>query len=345
MKLTEIAIRHPAFMAMVFAALAVIGLFSYFNMGVDLLPKMEWPGVFISVPYPGAGPKEVETQVSKPIEEALSSLNNMKSLRSYSSENIAFVFIEFNMTADVNEALNEVDRKINQVRSLLPKEVLQPQVIKADLGDLPVLRISVTSNLQDEAFFQFVKDHVKQDLEQIPGVASINITGGKEREIRIEVDNDKLRAYNLSITQVSQALAADNLDFPLGRVEEKNEKNYIVRVAGKYDNLDNVRNMVLASTAAGTIYLKDVATIEDTYKEGYTFSRLNDEPSIGIIIRKASDANSIKVSDKVQAKRGNQKFVLHPLGEAGIRIPESAAGFDGKGLPDKCQPRNIGIMV
>ncbi len=301
MKLTEIAIKRPAFMTMIFSLLAVLGIFSWSNMGVDLLPRMDWPMVFVTTVYPGAGPKEVETQVSKPMEEALSSLNGLKSVRTFSSENVSFTMIEFNMSTEVNVALNDVERKVNEIRMQLPDDIKEPQVTKADINALPILRISVTSDMHPQAFYQMIKDKVKPMLEQVEGVATINIVGGNQREIRIEVDNDKLKSYNLSIGAVSQVLAAENLDFPTGQVDES-EKNYIVRVAGKFDDLEQVRNMIIASTPFGTIRLRDVANVVDTYKEDYTISRLNGNTSIGLIISKASDANSVKTADMVTEK-------------------------------------------
>jgi hydrophobic/amphiphilic exporter-1 (mainly G- bacteria), HAE1 family len=301
MKLTELAIKRPAFMTMIFTLLAVLGIYSFMNMGVDMLPKMDWPMVFVSTIYPGAGPKEVETQVSKPIEEALSSLNGLKTVRTFSSENISLAWIEFNMSTDVNTALNDVERKVNEIRMLLPSDIKQPQVSKADMNALPIMRISVTSDMNPQAFYQLIKDRVKPLLEQLEGVATVNIVGGTQREIRIEVDNNKLKSYNLSIGVISQVLTAENLDFPTGKVDEK-EKNYIVRVAGKFDNLDQIRNIIIAATPMGTIKLKDVANVIDTYKEDYSVSRLNGKTSIGLIISKASDANSVKASELVRSK-------------------------------------------
>lgn len=299
MKLTEVAIKRPAFMTMIFVALAVLGLYGYLQMGVDLLPKMDWPMVFVSTVYPGAGPEEVETQITKPIEESLSSLSGLKSLRAYSGENVAFFVIEFEMSVDVNVALNEVERKINEVKTTLPEDAKDPQVFKIDLNTAPILRVATTSNMETIDFYQLLKDKIKPKIEQTDGVAMVSLVGGKEREIRIEVDNDKLKSYNLSILQVTQILKAENLDFPTGKVEQK-EKNYIVRVAGKLKGIDEVKNIILSTSQNGTVRLKDVASVLDTYKESYTLSRLNKDNSIGIIIQKSSDANSVKTSDEVR---------------------------------------------
>jgi HAE1 family hydrophobic/amphiphilic exporter-1 len=330
-------------MTMIFSALAVLGFYAYMNMGVDLLPKMDWPMVFVATVYPGAGPKEVETQVSKPIEEALSSINGVKSLRTYSSENVSFAWLELNMSVDVNIALNDVERKISEIRMNLPKDCLQPQVSKADINSMPILRISLTSNMQPEAFYQFVKDNVKTKLEQVEGVATVVIVGGKEREIRIEVDNEKLQAYNLSILQISQSLVAENIDFPTGKINES-EKNYIVRVSGKYTNLDEVRNLILESTPSGKIMLKDVANIIDTYKEDYSISRLQGVQSIGMIIQKASDANSIKTSDIVR-KRLDQLEKNYSRNNLKFTIAQDITQFTRSSLEDVMRDLGLAILM
>ena len=344
MTLTELAIRRPAFMTMIFSALAVIGIFAYSNMGVDLLPKMEWPMVFVTTVYPGAGPKEIETQVSKPIEDALSSLNGLKNLRTYSSENVSFTMIEYNMSTDVNIALNEVDRKINEIRSKLPKDSKQPEVTKADVNAMPILRVSLTSNLDDQKFYQFVKDYVKPKIEQVQGVAGLTIVGGRQREIRVEIDNDKLKAFNLSLAQVNQIINAENVDFPTGKIEQKTDKNYIVRVAGKYSNLDMIRNTTIANLPSGKILLKDIGRVFDAFTEEYTMSRLQGESSIGLVIQKASDANSIKTSDNAQKamkelEKEYRQFQLK------FTIAQDITGFTRDSIKDVMRDLGMAIIM
>ncbi len=301
MTLTEVAIKRPAFITMVFVALAVLGIFGYSRMGVDLLPKMDWPVVSVITVYPGAGPKEIESLVSKPIEEAVSGVSNLDNVRSYSYEGVSVVLAQFGFSSNVDEVTNEVQRKVDQARSKLPKEAESPKISKSDLNAFPILRVSLTGQLGPRELYQFAKDRVKNDLEQVEGVSAVTIVGGQEREIRIEVDNEKLESYGISILQVSQALASENLDFPTGRVDERINQ-YIVRLAGKFKSLDEIRGMVVASTPAGIVYLKDIARVMDTFKENSTLSRLNGENAIALLIQKQSDANSVKTSDRLQAK-------------------------------------------
>ena len=302
MRLTEIAIKRPAFITMVFVALAVLGIYSYSQMGVDLLPKMDWPIVTIVTVYPGAGPKEVESDVSKPIEDGLSSLNNVDNIRSYSRENVSVVVVQFTFSTDVNQAANDVQRNVDMVRSSLPKEADAPRVQKADLNSFPIVRISAEAAMDATRLYQFINDDVKPDLERVPGVATVDLVGGKQREIRVEVDNERLRGYNLSITQLAQALSRENLDFPAGTITGPT-REYTVRLSGKFQDLEQLRNMVIESTPKGVVHLRDVARILDTYKkDGQTLSSINGVEAIGLVIQKTSDANSVKTSDGIRTE-------------------------------------------
>lgn len=300
MKLTEIAIRRPAFITMIFVALAVLGIFGYSRMGVDLLPKMDWPYVSVITVYPGAGPKEVESLVSKPLEEAISGLNKLDNVRSYSYEGVSVVLAQFNFSADVDVVTNDVQRVVEQARSKLPEDVKAPKISKADMNAFPILRVSLTGQMPPRELYQFLKDRLKPRLEQVDGVSAVTIIGGQEREIRVELDNQKLNAYGISVLQVSQALARENLDFPTGKVDE-DLNQYIVRLAGKFRSLDEIRSVVIAAGPRGVVYLRDIAAVVDGTRETFTISRLDGETSIALAIQKQSDANSVKTSDRLHA--------------------------------------------
>jgi hydrophobic/amphiphilic exporter-1 (mainly G- bacteria), HAE1 family len=300
MKLTEIAIRRPAFITMIFVALAIMGVFGNSRMGVDLLPKMDWPYVSIVTIYPGAGPKEVESLVSKPLEEAVSGINKLDNVRSYSYEGVSVVLAQFNFSADVDAVTNDVQRVVEQARSKLPDDVKAPKISKSDMNAFPILRVSLTGQMPPRELYQFLKDRLKARLEQVEGVSAVTIIGGQEREIRVELDNKKLNSYGISVLQVSQALGRENLDFPTGKVDE-NLSQYIVRLAGKFKSLDEIRGMVIASGPGGVVYLRDIARVVDGSRETFTISRLNGETSIALAIQKQSDANSVKTSDRLHA--------------------------------------------
>ncbi|MCL4512376.1 MAG: efflux RND transporter permease subunit, partial [Bacteroidetes bacterium] len=314
MRLTELAIKRPAFITMVFVALAVLGLYSYNQMGVDLLPRMDWPIVSVVTVYQGAGPREVENDVTKPMENALSTLNNVDNIRSYSLENVSIVVVQFSFSADIDAATNDVQRNVDMVRSTLPREVKAPQVEKVNLNAVPILRISVFGNMSQKDLYHFVKDHVQNRLEQVAGVATVDLVGGQQREIKVLVDNSKLRAYRLSLLQVDQVLRSNNLDFPAGRVIGK-EKEYTVRLAGKFKSLGELRNVVVNSTPEGVVHLNDIAKVEDSYKtDDQTFSRIDGKPAIGIILQKTSDANSVEVSSAVRKTLTELENEYNPRG-------------------------------
>jgi HAE1 family hydrophobic/amphiphilic exporter-1 len=299
MKITEIAIHRPAFMTMIFVTLGVLGIFAYSRMSTDLLPKMDWPYVSTVTIYPGAGPKEVESLVSKPLEEAISGVSKLENVRSYSYEGVSVVLAQFSMSSQVDQVTNDVQRVVEQARSRLPEDAKAPRVSKADLNAFPILRVSATGQMPPRELFQYMKDHIKPQFEQVEGVSSVTLMGGQEREIRVEVDNQKLNSYGISILQVSQAMGRENLDFPTGTIDEELNQ-YIVRLAGKFKSLDEIRNTVIAALPQGVVYVKDVANVVDGVREDYTVSRLNGESAIAVIIQKQSDANSVKTSSMLQ---------------------------------------------
>jgi HAE1 family hydrophobic/amphiphilic exporter-1 len=342
MKLTELAIKRPAFMTMIFVAFAVLGIFGYSRMGVDLLPTMDWPMVSVVTIYPGAGPKEIESLVSKPIEEAVSAVEKLDNVRSYSYEGVSVVLAQFKFSATVDEVTNEVSRRVGQVQNKLPKDAYTPRVSKADLNSFPILRVSITGSMEPRELYQFTKDRVKPALEQVEGVSAVTIVGGQEREIRVEVDNQKLRAYGLSILQVSQTLAHENLDFPTGKVDEQLNQ-YIVRLSGKFRSVDELKNMVVSATPAGTIYLRDIADVKDSHKETFTFSRLNGESSIALTIQKQSDANSVKTADRLRERM--QKFEKENGGQVHFTVAQDITEFTRDSMADVRRDLFLAIIM
>lgn len=342
MKITEVAITRPAFMTMIFVTLGVLGFFGYSRMGTDLLPKMDWPFVSIVTIYPGAGPKEVESLVSKPLEEAVSGVSKLDNVRSYSYEGVSVVLAQFKMSAEVDQVTNDVQRVVEQARSKLPDDVKAPHVTKADMNAFPILRVSATGQLPPRELFQFLKDQIKPRLEQVEGVSAVTLMGGQEREIRVEVDNQKLNSYNISILQVSQAMGRENLDFPTGKIDE-NLNQYIVRLAGKFKNLDEIRNTVIAKPPEGVVYLKDVAAVVDGVREDFTLTRLNGESSIAITIQKQSDANSVKTSDRLQATM--QVLEKETGGKVKFMIAQDITNFTRNSLSEVQRDLFLSILM
>src|SRR5512135_3076720 len=206
MTITELSIKRPSLVVVIFSALAVVGLYSYSLLKYELLPKITPPFVTITTIYPGASPNEVQNSVSKVIEDAVSGLDKVSAVNTTSSEGVSFVSIEFDQSADVNIALQDAQRKVNEVVASLPTGSKTPTVTKFALDEIPVLRMGVTSSMPSRQFYQLLKDRIQPRLSKLEGVAQATLVGGDEREIRVNLDRGKLRSYGLSLLQVVQAV-------------------------------------------------------------------------------------------------------------------------------------------
>ncbi len=302
MTVTELAIKRPSLIIVIFAALGVLGFFSYTQLSYELLPKITPPIITITTLYPGASPNEVETSVSKVLEDAVSSLDGIDALSSTSSEGVSFVFVEFKQGTDIDNALQDALRKVGEVESQLPADAKAPVMSKFALDEIPVLRMSATGKRAPREFYQFVKDHIQPRISKIEGVAQVFLIGGEEREIRVNLDQHKLKSYGLSILGVTQVIKSSNLDFPTGRIKDK-DGQYIVRLAGKLTTVDDIRRLVVGqSRAGGDIRLADVAEVEDGGKEAVNITRYNGFGAMAIYVQKQADANAVEVSRLVRAE-------------------------------------------
>lgn len=302
MNLTEIAIRRPSLIIVLFAVLTFMGIASYFSLPIELTPKFSPPVITIITAYPGASPSEVENTVAKPIEDAISSLEGIDQVQVVSNENVSFIAVEFEQQADLDKSVQEIQRKMGQVVSGFPKEVRAPVINKFALDELPVVRLAVSSNLSGTAFYDLIKNRVVSELAQVKGAAQVTILGGEQREIKININSYKLEQYGISLLQVAQAVQAANLDFPTGKVS--GEDNQVrIRLAGKFTSLDEIRALVIGkSRFNGTVYLRDIADVQDGVRDAEVLCRTNETPAVGLSIRKQGDANAVEMSDLVLEK-------------------------------------------
>ena len=296
MTLTEIAIKRPSLIIVIFTALAVLGVFSFNQLNYELLPKFSPPIVTITTIYPGASPSEVETGVTKTIEDALSSMDKISEIRAQSLEGVSFVVVELLQTASLDIALQDAQRKIGEILSRLPNGSKSPTVSKIALDEIPVIRSGVTSNLPPKEFNTFLKEQIKPQLSKVSGVGQISLIGGDEREIHVNLDRQKLKSFGLSVMQVTQIVKASNIDIPTGSVKDSDEQ-FVVRVAGKFTSLDDLRNLAIGTSRnGGTIKLSDVAEISDGIKDYKNHVRINGVSTVALNISKQSDANAVEVS-------------------------------------------------
>ena len=300
MTLTELSIKRPTLIVVLFTVLAILGLFSYAQLQYELLPKMTPPVVTVSIRYPGASPGEVETSLTKPAEEAVSAIEKISSITSTSTEGLSVVAIEFSNSANIEKALQDAQRKINEVRDRFPEEAKPPVITRFALDETPVLRIGATSSLPDTDFYQMLKNDVKPLLSSVAGVGQVYLVGGREREIRVNIDLQRLQGYGLTVPDVLKEVGKANLDFPTGKIDDR-DRQFVVRLAGKFTNLEELQHLVLRSSTTGTVTLRDVAEVEDGFREITTLTRLNGRASVGIMIMKQSDANTVDVSRLTRA--------------------------------------------
>ncbi len=279
-----------------------MGISSYLRLPIELVPKFSAPVVTIITIYPGASPSEVENAVSKPIEDAISSLEGIDQVQVASQENSSFVAVEFEQSVDLDKAVQEMQRKINQLQASLPKEVRPPVINKFALDELPILKIGVAGNLSGPAFFDVVKNRVVPEISQVKGVAQVSILGGEEREIKINISSARLEQYGLSLLQVSQAVQTANLDFPTGKLTGE-QGQMRIRLAGKFLGINDIRNLVVGKSRFGSsIFLKDIAEIQDGTRDSEIICRTDGQPAVGISIRKQGDANAVEMSKLVLEK-------------------------------------------
>ena len=300
MQITKISIQRSTMVVVLFTVLTLLGIFSYTQLSYELLPKMETNVVTISTVYPGAAPSEVETSVTKKIEDAVASLEGIKSMNSISQESISIITIEIEAGQDVDLSLQDAQRKINAILGDLPEDADPPSLGKFDLDDLPIMQMAVYSNLNPSEFYDLIKNKIQPSIAKISGVAQVNMLGGTEREIKVNLDRNKLEAYGISPITIAQTINASNLDFPTGRL--KNESSQIlIRLAGKFSSVEQIENLIIAyRDDQSPIQLKEVAEVMDDYKDEEILTRLNGKAAIGLTIQKQSDANAVEVSELIE---------------------------------------------
>ena len=292
-------ITRPVFTGMLTFVVLVFGLVAYPKIGVDQYPKIEFPMVTVLTVLPGADPETIEQQVTKPLEEALNTVPGLDTLRSVNVENVSQVIVRFDLERDADVAAQDVRDKVQATLSKLPREIQTPIVQKLDLGSLPVVTLAVSAPVPIERLTQLAEDVVKPSLQQLQGVGSVDLLGGRKREITIELDPQALKGVGLAASDVVQMLKAQNLDVPGGRTLEANVER-TVKLAAEAHSVDGLRAMIVASPSGVPIRLGEVARVIDGPAEARSSATLGQRSAIGLVIRKQSDANTVEVAERVK---------------------------------------------
>jgi hydrophobic/amphiphilic exporter-1 (mainly G- bacteria), HAE1 family len=299
--LAKLCIKRPVFATMLILAFIVAGVFSYFSLGVDRMPKIDAPFVMIAVANPGASPEEVETEITKKIEDAVNSISGLSELSSTSAEGMAQIRIEFDLSKDGNVASQEVQNKINQIVNDLPSSAKVPVVSKMDPDAMSVLQIAISAPRSTRDVTMIADKLIKQKLENCSGVGQVQIQGGAAREIHIVVNPERLRAYNLTVTDVFAALQSQNMEMPGGSLKS-GVTDFTIRTSGKIKDPADFNNIAIGNRSGYTVKVSDIGIAEDTTEEPTSAVRLDGEPAVQLAVFKQSGTNTVEVSGAVKER-------------------------------------------
>jgi HAE1 family hydrophobic/amphiphilic exporter-1 len=299
--LARLCVRRPVFATMLILALVVVGGFSYFTLGVDLLPKVDLPVVTITVFDPGASPEEIETEISKKIEDAVNTISDIDELRSNSSEGQSQTIIQFDLSKDGNVAAQEVQNNVNQIVNLLPQSAKTPVVQKLDTDAAPVMQIAVSAPRSLRDLTLIADKLVRQKLETATGVGQIRLVGGARREIHVDVDPDRLRSHGLTITDVTNSVRQQNLEIPGGALNS-GTKEFTVRTMGRITDARQFNDIAVGTQAGYVVKVSDIGNADDSYEEPRTTGRLNGSPAVTVVVSKQSGANSVATANDLKER-------------------------------------------
>ncbi|UCD16724.1 MAG: efflux RND transporter permease subunit [Candidatus Zixiibacteriota bacterium] len=322
MKLAEVSIRRPVFTVMMVVALVVLGYSSFKDMNTDLMPEIDFPFVIVETVYPGASAEAVETDVSKPIEDAVNPIEGIKHVTSISQESYSLVFAEFMLEKDGREAAQEAREKVAAIRDDLPQEIEEPIVARFDPHSEPIISITISGERPLRDITEYIMDDIQKRLEAIPGVGAVTLVGGFEREINIFLDIDKMESYEISIDKVRSAIQTANLEIPGGRVNEKNQE-YLVRTMGKLGSVDQFNNIAIDNPNGHPVYLYDIATVVDGVEEQRSLARVDGKDAITLGVSRQSGANTVEIARAIKAEVARIRQVLPPDMRIDIVVDQS----------------------
>ena len=301
MKIYESAVRKPISTALIFIAVIVFGLFSVSKLGVDQFPDIEVPYISVITMYPGGNAEDIETNITRVLEDQLNSVDNLDKITSKSSDNVSIITMEFEYGCDLTEATNDVRDVVSRTQSLLPEDVEFPTVMKFSSSMIPIMMLSVTADESYNALYKILDDKMVNELNRINGIGSVAVIGAREREVQINVDPKKLEAYGLTVEQLGQIIAAENINIPAGKLD-LGTQTFNVKTDIEFDDSRELYDIVISNQGGRTVMLSDVAEIKDTLEELTMDERINGRQGVRIIVQKQTGANSVQIIEDVQAK-------------------------------------------
>ncbi|MBI5467789.1 MAG: efflux RND transporter permease subunit, partial [Deltaproteobacteria bacterium] len=311
MSLYEICIKRPVFATMIIMSLVVMGLASYRELGLDIFPKVDLPTVTVTTQLEGASPEEIESQITKRIEEVVNTINGIDELRSTTIEGQSQVFATFLLEKNIDVAANEVREKVSTILSQLPAGTDSPVIEKFDPDASPILSIVVSGKRSPREITEISDKKLKRQLEVIKDIGAITLVGDRKREIKVFIDPDRLSAYNLSIVTVKDALKRQNVEVPGGRITWGSREEGL-RTMGRLEKVSDFNGLIVADYKGSPVRLKDIARVEDGEEEPRTLSRLDGNNAVSLLVRKQSGTNTVRVVDSVKEKLDEIKATLPP---------------------------------
>ena len=300
MKFAQTFIKHHVMTILLYILVVVFGFYSFQNLPLALMPSMEVPAAVVYATYPGAGPEDIEQQVTKKLEGAVAGLSGLDTLQSTSSENMAMLVIQFTNHTDMDQAMTDLRDKVAQVKSQLPDDASDPTVMSIDIDSMPVVSVALRGN--DLASLQSIaEDEIQPALERLDGVASVDISGGYEQEIAVHTDASRLKGYNLTISSIGQQLGADNIAIPGGDLDNGSQ-TLAVRTDGEYSSIDDVKNALISLPAGGTVRLSQIADVSMQPKDQDAISKVDGEECIILSVNKQSGSNTVQIAELAKAE-------------------------------------------
>jgi HAE1 family hydrophobic/amphiphilic exporter-1 len=341
MFLPDLAIRRPVFIIMQVAAIFVLGWIAYTRIPIDLMPDVQFPFMSITTTFPGTGAKEIESDVTKKIEEGMSSISGLKNIYSTSAEGFSQVLLEFNLDVKIRDADMDVREQLTKIRSELPRDVDEPTIARFDVSATPVMIFALSSDMPLDKLRTLAEDKIKNRIEQTKDVAGVDLVGGWEREIKVELDRRKLEAYDLPIQQVISALSLENLNVPGGRMDQQ-PREIILRTTGEFQTVDQINRIMVGSRQGVPTYIRDIARVKDAFKDQREIAKLNGKPSVSFIVYKQSGGNTVKVCDDLKKTFAQLKKEL-PSGTS-IEIASDQSKYIKRSVNDTMRTLYLGAI-
>lgn len=327
MKIYETSVRKPISTILIFIGVIVFGLFSLSNLAVDMYPKMDIPTISVMTTYQGANAADIETNISRILEDNLNTVDNLKKLTSKSMDNISMIQLEFEWGSDLDVASNEIRDVIGRVQKMLPDDAETPMIFKFSSNMIPVVILYATAKESYPALYKILDEKMINTLNRIEGVGAVSMMGQPEREVQINVDPRKIEAYNLSVEQIGQIIRTENIDTPSGTIDIGG-MTYSVRAEGEFDNSDDIRDIVVATVNGSQVFLRDVAEVKDTIRKVTLDERINGGLGVRVVIQKQSGANTVGIARDVLDMIPKIQKQLPPDVEIGVVVDMSESISD-----------------